>query len=457
MPAVSAIDLPAESAASRRAPRILTVVTTGRAGSYFLQSLFDGHPQVASLPAAVGWYFLGAPAQFAGASAVVDWLRTASGIADVLGADAAEIAGKKLALGVIEAEHYRELIERKQEFIALLAGRLPASGPVPRARAVIAVQEAWALLRGQRLSDIRLIVEHVHTPTGLFPALADFPEAFCLHMLRDPRIGYYSYMQHYERVDGHCPASQRYTFTRDFVLGGWAMLDHAPAWTDSDRHRVLRLEDLHRHGPALMRWAATWLGIDFDACLLESTLAGKPWGGNSRTGRRVNGFSPAVVATDWQRTLAWVDILRMDTLMRTVMARYDYEPLTPGRWSTDLLGLVALLLPMEREFTADPRHALRTARQRAQQFSLTDIACNALGRLPGASGLLRPLRARDSTAQRAFSALLLLALATKLFAFDPPLGYLRRCFGFFRFYLEHRLHEVTPARPGWGRTPAQTG
>jgi hypothetical protein len=235
------------------------------------------------------------------------------------------------------------------------------------------------------------------------------------------------------------------------------MLDHAPAWTDSDRHRVLRLEDLHLHGPATMRWAATWLGIDFDPCLLESTLAGKPWGGNSRTGQRVNGFSPAVVATDWQRTLARVDILRMDTLMRAVMARYDYESLTPGRRSTDVLGLVALLLPMKREFTVDPRHALRTARQRAQQFSLADIACDALSRLPGTSGLLRPLRARGSAARRALSELLVLALAAKLFAFDPPLGYVRRCFGFYRFYFEHRLREVTPAGPGWGRISAQVG
>jgi hypothetical protein len=112
---------------------------------------------------------------------------------------------------------------------------------------------------------------------------------------------------------------------------------------------------------------------------------------------------------------------------------------------------------MKREFTVDPRHALRTARQRAQQFSLADIACDALSRLPGTSGLLRPLRVRGSAARRALSELLVLALAAKLFAFDPPLGYVRRCFGFYRFYFEHRLREVTPAGPGWGRISAQVG
>jgi hypothetical protein len=100
-----------------------------------------------------------------------------------------------------------------------------------------------------------------------------FPQAKFIHIIRDPRDNYTSYVR---------------------KRGTWRVEKFADDWSRSAKlalerkelphYHVLRYEDLVTEPEREMRAVADFLGIEFQDSLLKPTRAGTVWGGNSMFG-----------------------------------------------------------------------------------------------------------------------------------------------------------------------------
>jgi sulfotransferase family protein len=113
-----------------------------------------------------------------------------------------------------------------------------------------------------------------------------------------------------------------------------------------DRHLVVRYEDLVSDGEETMRKVATHLGVEFDPVMLQPTVAGKPWAGNSTSDVRFAGLSAAPLA-------AW----------RSEITRFEIELVNRA------LGPLFDLCGYERADAGGPTHWLRRAeRERLRTY-----------------------------------------------------------------------------------------
>lgn len=101
-----------------------------------------------------------------------------------------------------------------------------------------------------------------------------------------------------------------------------------------DRHLVVRYEDLVSDGEATMRQVASHLGVEFDPIMLQPTVAGKPWAGNSTSDLRFRGVSAAPLAS-WQAEITPFEIELVNRALVPLFDLCGYERADAGgprRW-----------------------------------------------------------------------------------------------------------------------------
>jgi hypothetical protein len=103
-----------------------------------------------------------------------------------------------------------------------------------------------------------------------------WPEALCLHVVRDPRDNYASYRLKHPDWSPEVFAS---SWARSAELGR-----RNTTRFGSERYRILRYEDLVGRPEVTIETLTAFLGIDDDESLRRPTRDGQRWGGNSMFG-----------------------------------------------------------------------------------------------------------------------------------------------------------------------------
>jgi hypothetical protein len=187
-----------------------------------------------------------------------------------------------------------------------------------------AVVLAFGEASGQLTSDTKRWVEK--TPHNEYHAdkiFAWWPEARCIHIVRDPRDNYASYRRKHPEW-----GPEYFAFSwRNSIHCGWKN----QKLYGKQRYLIIRYEDLVIDLEETISAVRRFLDIKDDPILREPTRNGQPWGGNSMFGERFNGVSERPLGR-YRQVLAPGIVRRLEAALFPEMRRLDYQiegPISP--------------------------------------------------------------------------------------------------------------------------------
>lgn len=335
---------------------MVALVTTGRTGSDFLQSLLDSHPQIATFNAHFAIY-----SEFFERA-------LAFSVADGGSADAADefigqyiyklvsrydIQEGKDKLGEGSDESFTiDTAEFKAHLVGLMGER-----PLTSRDFLLAIYGAYNLCLGQEIGNAKIIFHHPHLDYEFRLFLKDFPTTRVVFSSRDPRANFCSHVEHFRRYyPTHDNQSHLFSCLKmlleDSELADELGLDYI----------AIRLEDMPREDA--LREFARWLGVDFSDSMLRSTWAGLDWHGDrvSNKSFAATGWSETRTENGWQQRLGLMDQYVLNYIMNSRLVHYCYSAKPVGLADTILVAFLILLpFKYERRFLS-PSHIWTTLR-----------------------------------------------------------------------------------------------
>lgn len=312
------ISLSADETVTAFAGRVnlLLLIPHGRAGSFFLQSLFDSHEEVIAFPsyfADYGWS-LPDPTNRAALESFADRFReehpdffdsSRSYINDLDWVSPALLGDNQDEQFLVDFSRFRAL------FLEAL-DELQQGRPLSNRLILIALHFALAKVLNRRIFRIKYILFHQHGGRTYHPhvdrLLGDFPNLFFLAAVRDMRESWASFKSLLTKRWGR---QNFFNFFLHYLRLNVSLYNELLDYYPFFRARHVKIVDLHRlhllqeEG---MRAIAEWLGIEPLPILSQSTFLGKKWWGNAADGRSLNGFSSAKAAYTWKNKLDPVEI-----------------------------------------------------------------------------------------------------------------------------------------------------
>jgi len=143
-----------------------------------------------------------------------------------------------------------------------------------------------------------------------------WPEARCVHVVRDPRDNFVSYQRKHAEWS---PESFGLSWARSTLAG----LDHRDTY-GSHRYWLMRYEDLVRDPGETIRALCDFLGIADDESLRQPARGGRPWQGNSMFTETFDQISRAPVGR-WEGRLESDELVALEALAASPMRSLGYE------------------------------------------------------------------------------------------------------------------------------------
>lgn len=142
-----------------------------------------------------------------------------------------------------------------------------------------------------------------------------WPQAKCIHIIRDPRDNYLSYQRKHPRWS---PEFFAENWNR-FALRG---LENRKT-LGGDRYLIIRYEDLVKSPQEILQTLIDFLAIDYHEVLLKPTRVGKSWWGNSMFDDKFQEISDDPVGR-WRGNLSSLDAGIITAKSGQVMSAYGY-------------------------------------------------------------------------------------------------------------------------------------
>lgn len=260
--------------------RVAAILCWGRSGSLLLSSYLDGHPDVMMLPAICGWKLY----EFCE-------LYPSLSLRDKLIAYPAYLPHLSRFFDgdfPISSAQYYAAVRAVLEFY----GSWPAEFLESRRAFILFVHIAYELALGRRpRSSQPLIVHALHGNDDVRARhlVEDFPRAKFIHTVRDP-ISTCDGMFHFVFHTLSENSPRAYSLAPYGALVCLADKDLPHSGMEA-RTRTIRFEDLHCDAAQIMHDLSDWLGLPYQASLLDSTFNGIPYvvkrDGKAWSGRRV--------------------------------------------------------------------------------------------------------------------------------------------------------------------------
>lgn len=276
---------------------LIVVSPHGRSGSNFMQSLFDGHPQIITFPT----HKLSYPDWVVGISAkhcLVDFIKENSHLFEEGEASVDDVElnlkSKSHKSGrlapPISVVHFVEAC--RTEF------GLSWGATVTRKDFVIGIHRAYGRLRGYDISGIKYLLFHLHgyRDKNHERALSDFPDMKFIAMVRDPRETWLSWDREWAWRNADAGIDYKTVRPLFFVR---VMLRYSKAIQGlvsfskklpAGNVVVIDLNKFHELNRTAMTRLVRWLDILFAQTLLESSFGGVAWLGNAADKKPVSGF-----------------------------------------------------------------------------------------------------------------------------------------------------------------------
>lgn len=185
---------------------------------------------------------------------------------------------------------------------------------------------------GYQLSAVSGWVEKTPGNEGFASQVFEWwPEARCLHIVRDPLDNFASYQR---KQTSWTPGKFSTHWNRSTRTGFENSEKFGPA-----RYRLLRYEDLVSDPEASMEEICQFLGIESHPNLFRPTRMGKPWRGNSMFGDQFEAISPVAVGR-WKEKLTSSEVGIVQAATGHYRRRLDYRDQAPVEMGDRLTGLL---------------------------------------------------------------------------------------------------------------------
>ncbi len=163
-----------------------------------------------------------------------------------------------------------------------------------------------------------------------------YPQAKCVHLIRDPRDNYGSLKSGWDaRYKDQNDEVRR--LLQSAVDRGGLGLRLAKLNQERfglERYRVVRFEDLTAEPEKVMRQLANFLEIEYDDCLLRPTFCGLPWRGNNFQGLKFDKPSPVNVDR-WRQRIDEHEAKVIEFYCGADMKEWGYETAFPCQEQSD--------------------------------------------------------------------------------------------------------------------------
>lgn len=180
-----------------------------------------------------------------------------------------------------------------------------------------------------------------------------WPEARCIHIVRDPRASYAAL--HTRRPKEYGVDSVAYMWERSARL----LREHQQKWGE-DRYLGLRYDDLILNIEREMARVTDFLKISLEPSLFAPTKSCglHPWGGNSAHGAKFNGVDASSI-DKWKQSVSAREIAVLENMIGVEMRQHAFEPVETASVASSL-----------RSITPRARNLYRAVRDRARQAPL---------------------------------------------------------------------------------------
>tara|TARA_Y100000310_G_scaffold335929_1_gene419182 strand:- start:760 stop:1893 length:1134 start_codon:yes stop_codon:yes gene_type:complete len=321
--------------------RFCVILSTGRTGSDFLQSLLDSHPQILGFNGILFFHDFWNSSKCVKANKVdpSDFIDEFIGVHIEKFKSRYDLQENKDRLGINRNESINIHIPRfRKHFINLLNDY-----NINSRNALIAIYTAYSLCFDQDIMCKKVLIHHIHHYFRLPQFFRDFPGSKIISTTRDPRANLVSSVLHWRqythKIKGSVIWNTFHKIQRDeFVEREYNGYDHV----------AVRLEDLGNK-ETLMK-LAKWLCINYDESMEVSTFGGLVWHGDRLSvGKRTGiGFSKELAFNDWEKILPWKDKYIINILMHKRLEYYGYAHKNVGIFGK-LFAPFLIILPLKFE------------------------------------------------------------------------------------------------------------
>jgi len=318
------------------------ILANGRAGTDYLQSLFDGHPEVMTFNGFFLFYEFWNKAQ------------TIKVKHPSLNDFAEEFVGhfiEKLKSKYDIQEHKDQLGENYDQFLDLGLNQFKEflvafleHCELNSKTALIAATWAYHRTLGRASDCLKIFLHHPHVEGECDSFLKDFPEATLIFMTRDPRANLFSSITNYTR---YYPESATFPLVYAYIQS---------IFSDSIRYTVktkklfsVKIETLNEveiHKKICVR-----IGVDYNSCMLRSTWGGLLWHGDRLSQKKAKDpNSREILRNGWESELSGWDIMVINFFTKKMRTHYGYTTNESSPW-THLLAPLFVIVPLRIEYS----------------------------------------------------------------------------------------------------------
>ena len=353
---------------------VIALLPFGRSGSLFLHSLFDGHPDIATLPGVYfkGWFGMDNWQQIAPDMSRSDWrerlvsmvikkhlpLFNANNKHNVPGKPLGDVHWLSKASGFMEMGSDRScpFVVDQNIFAETFLTLLKTYESIGTMRCFELIHRAFEIaIRGNEGAGSKQnghIFYHIHNPNPFERAhfLQHYPQAMFLHLIRNPVQSLESWLIQLDLGNSYGHANYRDSkFENNYQFKKWSkavnrVVRMAVEMRSPDNRlpgsRGVRLEDVKQNPRKTMPQLANWMGVSDHPALYESSFCGlQYWGPSSKAVGKITGFDTAAIDQPIGRLFGPKDVLIFETLFWPLSRLYGYSDLKAEGFRRQLMEI----------------------------------------------------------------------------------------------------------------------
>ena len=320
------------------------LISGGRSGSDFFQSLLDRHSEILQFP---GTFFFH------------QWWEEAKckeNLFDLLNEFIWHSTGWSNHIAFFKSyynriERWDQLGENKNEYFEVDIDSFKkhmlgifSEIEINRKNFFIAVHLAYGLASNIDVNKTKILFYHIHHIEKLEEFKEDFLSFDIIFTIREPRNLLVSDMEHWKIYD-----SKSYNSYHLYRILKRIFDESEPILKYTKDVKTLKLEDLHLFHQDVLKEYCQSYGLTFEKNMLESTWHGKKWWGDAISGKYLDGFNKKIRKKKWIGKIFFHDNLLIGFLLEDRLKHYGYVFETKP-WRLYYLIIPCLIfLPMKYE------------------------------------------------------------------------------------------------------------
>lgn len=316
------------------------ILANGRSGTDFLQSLFDGHPEVLTFNGFFLFYEFWGNAVTNKSSSVniEDFADEFIGKFIFKLKSKYDIQEQKDKLGINKDESIDINPNAFKNHFINLINKIDFNSK----NCLIALTAAYHLSLERNLSNIKIFLHHPHTEDECKHFIKDFPQSTLICMTRDPRANIYSSIRNYFK---YYPQAESMPLI--FLIFNSIVLDYRRFSKYTEKIITISIENLNQKQVLLN--LCHFFKIEYSSTLESSTFGGLKWHGDRLSKQNDNiGTSRDILKNDWESKLSKLDLLVINTLTHDMRTFYGYTNSSRNK-AKYLLSILLCFIPLSFE------------------------------------------------------------------------------------------------------------